>query len=135
MLVTVARFLDPWEAHIVCGRLQADGILATVAFANHAIVNWPMAYALGGTAVQVPDDYLDQSRELLAAYHSGELGLDASETRQVPEGHCPVCWSTDLEPVSPWHQRMLVVLLGFFGATFPTSGDEVKCGACGYRTH
>jgi hypothetical protein len=135
MLVTVARFLDPWEAHIVCGRLQADGILASVAFANHAIVNWPMAYALGGTAVQVPEDYLDQSRELLAAYHSGELGLDAPETRQVPEGHCPVCWSTDLQPVIRWHQRLLVVLLGFFGATFPTGSDEVKCGACGYRTH
>ena len=61
--------------------------------------------------------------------------LDVPETRQVPEGYCPVCWSTDLEPVIPWHQRMLVVLLGFFGATFPTSSDEVKCGACGYRKH
>ena len=133
MLVTVARFLDPWEAHIVCGRLQADGILATVAFANHAIVNWPMAYALGGTAVQVPDDYLEQSRELLAAYHSGELGLDPSEERSVLEGRCPVCGSRDLQPVIPWHQRVLVVLLATFVATFPTNSQQWKCNACGYR--
>lgn len=133
MLVTVARFLDPWEAHIVCGRLQADGILASVAFANHAIVNWPMAYALGGTAVQVPDDYVEQSLELLAAYNAGELGLDDSAERLVPEGHCPVCRSTDLQPIIPWHQRVLVVLLGVFAATFPTSSQQWKCNACGYR--
>lgn len=136
MLVTVARFLDPWEAHIVCGALQADGILASVAFANHAIVNWPMAYALGGTAVQVPDDYLDQSRRLLAEYYSGELELeDPGVESKVPEGHCSVCRSTDLQPVIPWRQRVLVMLLGMFGATFPTSSTEWKCGACGYRGH
>lgn len=135
VLQTVARFLDPWEAHIVCARLVAEDIPATVGFAHHALVDWPMAYALGGTAVQVPDDYLDQARALLAAYHAGELGLEAGEAEPVPEGHCPVCRSADLQPVIPWHQRVLVVVLGAFGATFPTGSGAWKCGICGHRTH
>lgn len=134
MLQTVERFLDPWEAHIVCARLNAEDIPATVGFANHALVNWPMAYALGGTAVQVPDDYLEQARALLAAYHAGELGVDADEAEAVPEGRCPVCRSADLEPLIPWHQRLLVLLLYIFGATFPTGGGAWKCRNCGNRT-
>ena len=42
MLVTLAKFLDPWEAYIVQALLKADGVPATVAFANHAIIDWPM---------------------------------------------------------------------------------------------
>jgi hypothetical protein len=54
MLLTVAKFLDPWEAYVVQTRLAVDGIPATVAFANHAIVNWPISLALGGVPVQAP---------------------------------------------------------------------------------
>lgn len=133
VLQTVARFLDPWEAHIVCARLNAEDIPASVGFANHAIVDWPAALALGGTAVQVPDDYIEQARALVAAYHAGELGLEATEAESVPDGRCPRCGSADLRPVIPWHQRALVVLLSLFGATFPTGEGVRECGACGYR--
>ena len=133
MLVTVARFLDPWEAHIVCGRLQADGILATVAFANHAIVNWPMAYALGGTAVQVPADYAEQAGRLIADYRAGRLAAEVVEDVPVGEGRCPRCGSFDIRRTVPVRQRWMAALLGVFSATFPTRESEVECGECGMK--
>lgn len=62
MLVTLARFLDPWEAYVVRALLEAEGLPATVAHAHHAIANWPMSLALGGTAVQVPAPLLVSAR-------------------------------------------------------------------------
>src|SRR5690606_41391777 len=89
MLQTVERFLDPWEAHIVCARLNADGIPATVAFANHAIIDWPAVLALGGTAVQVPEEHLAHARRIAAEDRAGELEADLPEEPELKEGCCP----------------------------------------------
>ncbi|WP_140909720.1 putative signal transducing protein [Cognatiluteimonas lumbrici] len=133
MLQTVERFLDPWEAHIVCARLNADGIPATVAFANHAIIDWPAALALGGTAVQVPEEHLAQARRIAAEYRAGELEADLPEEPELQEGCCPECGSGPVRQVAPLRQRLLAGLLGIFGATFPTRESEMVCDNCGAR--
>ena len=133
MLQTVERFLDPWEAHIVCARLNAEGIPATVAFANHAIIDWPAALALGGTAVQVPEEHLVQARRIVAEYRAGELEAELPEEPLVRKGRCPECGSSAIRRVVPLRQRLLAGLLGVFGATFPTRENEMACSACGTR--
>ena len=51
MLATVTRYFDPWEAHILCARLVAEGIPASVIGDQHIMANWPMSVALGGAAL------------------------------------------------------------------------------------
>jgi ribosomal protein S27AE len=133
MLQTVARFLDPWEAHIVCARLNAEDIPATVAFANHAIVDWPAALALGGTAVQVPADYAEQAGQLIADYRAGRLEAEVLEDAPAGERRCPRCGSLDIHRTVPVRQRWMAAVLGLFSATFPTRESEVECGKCGMR--
>lgn len=133
MLVTLTRFVDPWEAHVVRARLEADGIPATIAHAGHAIVNWPMSLALGGTAVQVPAVSLTPARELLDDYASGALeeALDAS--LGMAREHCPGCGSSDFERTMPLRERLVALVIVVLFAPFPARRSLRICSACGHR--
>lgn len=131
MLVTLARFIDPWEAEVVRTRLEADGIPATVAFANHAIVNWPMSLALGGTAVQVPASLLEQSRALLSDYQTGVLEAELNEEVGIKGEHCPRCGSTDFTRTMPLRKRLSAVAIVLLFAPYPTSRTRFICRDCG----
>lgn len=72
-LFTVAQYLDPMEAHMARGCLVAAGIPAVVADANMS--NQPMMPVMGGVRVQVPESYLQQSQEVLAALARGDFAL------------------------------------------------------------
>lgn len=133
MLVTLARFLDPWEAHVVKAQLEADGIPATVAFAQHAIANWPMSLALGGTAVQVPASFTAQAWMLLADYEAGVLEKVLCEAIGLQMEHCPRCGSTDFKRTMPWRKRAGAILIILFFAPFPTSRSKFICRNCGCR--
>ena len=135
MLVTLAKFLDPWEAYIVRARLQADGIPATVAFANHAIANWPVSLALGGTVVQVPVSFLEQAREILADYRSGALEDEMNDAVGSQKEHCPRCGSCNFKRTLPWRKRLYATLVVLFVAVYPIKYSLLVCGACGFRWH
>ena len=132
MLVTLARFLDPWEAHVVCARLRADGLFAEVANDRMAIVDWPMAYALGGTQLQVKDEDLAEARAIFEAYRRGELDVehDVPPDAEVE----PTCTCPPRGPHIPWGQRVLVValyLVTFSWVIFPTRTVGGLCATCG----
>lgn len=132
MPVTIATFLDPAEAHIVCGRLQAEGIAASVAFDGHVGANWPLALALGGVAVQVPASQFADAAGILQAYAAGEYAGDVDAiTGDVP-AVCTACGGEECIARVPAAQKALAVALFLFGgATFPTRQDDVVCARCG----
>lgn len=72
-LFMVARYLDPIEAHLARGCLAAAGIPAVVADDNMS--NQPMVPVMGGVRVLVPESYLQQSQEVLAALARGDFAL------------------------------------------------------------
>ena len=74
-LFIAARYLDPMEAHMARGCLVAAGIPAVVADDNHIQSNQLMSPALGGVRVLVPQEYLLQSQEALAALARGDFAL------------------------------------------------------------
>lgn len=74
--VTVARFLVPTYAHIMRGRLEADGIPAIVADGNFVQNNSLLAVAVGGVRLQVPAALAAEAREILAAIRAGSIALD-----------------------------------------------------------
>lgn len=75
-LVVAAKYLSPTDAYLVQGCLAAGGIPAVVADANHVQADQLIAPALGGVRILVPESYLTQTAELLAALERGELALD-----------------------------------------------------------
>ncbi len=84
MYRTVARFLDPIEAHIVCGRLCAEGIPAHVADDQMSLANWEWRQAIGGTRVRVADADYTQARALIAELDAGAFALDPEAAASPP---------------------------------------------------
>ena len=78
MPVTIERFLDPWEAHVVKARLVAEGIDATVSN-DQLASDWPIAFAVGGAALRVPESDAARAREVIAAYRRGDYARDLGE--------------------------------------------------------
>ena len=71
MLTTVAAFREPWEAQLFCGRLEAEGIPAFVAFDCHIGIAWHYSVALGGVRVQVPADHWEDARAIESLCRAG----------------------------------------------------------------
>ena len=84
-LFIVARYLEPIEAHMARGCLEAAGIPAVVADDNHIQANQLMSPAMGGVRVLVPRDYLQQSQETLAALARGDFAIDDDADVGQPE--------------------------------------------------
>lgn len=133
MLVTLARFVDPWEAQVVRARLAADGIPASVAYAHHAVAYWPMSLALGGTAVQVPATFLDRSRTLYSDYETGTLENELHAELGTSRETCPRCGSSDFKRTMAWHKRLLAILIVLVLAPFPARRSRRICHNCGCR--
>ena len=72
---TVARYLIPTEAHVVCGCLQAAGIAAVVVDDQYVQSNLLLAPAIGGVRVLVPEQDLSAAQEVLQAFERGDLAL------------------------------------------------------------
>jgi hypothetical protein len=73
--VTIARVLVPMDAHILRGRLEAEGIPALVADGNLVQTNSLLSVAVGGVRVQVPAPFVSQAREIMAAIGGGAFAL------------------------------------------------------------
>jgi hypothetical protein len=92
MLMTAARFTEPWEAHLFRMLLEAEGLFAVVAFDQHASTNYSFAWALGGVRVLVVEEELEQAFAIerhcrsggYAALLDAEFGLPALSVRREP---------------------------------------------------
>lgn len=76
MFATVARYHDPIEAHIACGRLRAEGIDAHVADDHLGLANWEWRLALGGTRLRVAEADALLARTVLRELESGSYALE-----------------------------------------------------------
>jgi hypothetical protein len=83
--ITIARFLIPLDAHILRGRLEAEGIPAIVADGNLTQTNSLLSVAVGGARVQVPVPYVAEAMGVMAALRSGAFTLRENEDLG-PEG-------------------------------------------------
>lgn len=72
---TVARFLNPTDAHIVCSCLKAAGVQAVVADANLAQTNSLWIIALGGTRVLVTASHVAEAKKVIEAFNRGDYAL------------------------------------------------------------
>lgn len=74
-LFIVARPLEPTQAWLLRNVLVAGGVPAVVADNNHVQAYSLLALALGGVRVLVPQEFVAQSLELIAAFERGDFAL------------------------------------------------------------
>src|SRR5262249_55517631 len=74
-LVEVARLLDPIEAEMLRGRLEAEGVPAMVADKLTA-TQVLYRYTIGGVRILVPEAYLERAREVVKADARGDYAID-----------------------------------------------------------
>jgi hypothetical protein len=133
MLVTVASFREPWEAHLLRGRLQAEGILAFVAFDQHAGNKWIISNALGGAKVQVSSDEIELAREVEAECRNGVFKKHLeSQIGELDDPVCPHCGGTEFRKRRPFLRAALAVILSLgTGTILPPIGWILDCKTCG----
>ena len=104
MFVTIARFADPLEAQIACGRLRAEGVDAHVADAHMGLANWEWRLAVGGTRVLVDETDAEFARRVMRDLDAGRYALDADA-------------EPALQPPSreSWSSRLAWIALMLFG--------------------
>jgi hypothetical protein len=83
-LFEVARYLEPMEARLAQGCLEASGIPAVLADDQLVQTNILLAPALGGVRILVPQEHLQQAEAVLDALRRGEFEL--GEDVDVGEG-------------------------------------------------
>lgn len=134
MLTTIGRYFDPWEAHILRARLLAEGVPASVIGDQHIIANWPLSVALGGAALQVPQQFAVQAQGIIAAYHAGTYEEELIAEHPEAMDLCPACGAAEISGSVPNTQRALAVAAFLVAsAPFPTRASHMQCGVCDHR--
>ncbi len=72
---TVARYLNPTQAHIVRSCLEAAGVPAMIADDNMVRMLSIISVAVGGVRILVPADRVAEAREVIAAFNRGDFAL------------------------------------------------------------
>ena len=111
MYRTVAAYPDPLLAHIVRGRLEAEGIAAWLADEHSVLMNWDWRLALGGVKVRVATERFDEARALVRELDGGAFAIAVDEDDPLPA--CRETWSSRLAYFAlfamslplPWSRR------------------------------
>lgn len=133
MLATVAIFRDPWEAHMLRMRLEAEGMPASVAYEFHIGNNWLWSTALGGARVQVWHRLAADARDVWQRCRDGEFRDHlVTEFGDIDDPRCPHCGSTELR------KRRSVAMIALFAAalfilSLPAWGWVYTCRKCGTK--
>jgi len=134
MLITIATFTNPLEAHIVRGRLQVEGIETYVAHEHHIWANWFLSTALGGVKLQVRPEDAQQAREILRQEQTGDYETLVSETGHEsaePQSACPVCHSANITPTRR-SGRISLFIVWLSSLPLPYSSVSMACRNCGH---
>ena len=126
MLVTIATYSFPYEAHIAKSRLDSEGIPAFVADEHTINMQWLYSNAMGGVRLQVPGSYAEEAARILAEDREPAL----MEEVEVDAERCPHCGSLDTEFHQIGRRWAFLVFLGINFPLFPVK-NGIKCNQCG----
>jgi len=129
MLLTIDRYLNPIEAHIVRGRIEAEGVPAYVQHEHHIWAKWTISLALGYVKVQVNAEDLEASCAIIEKLQAGEYALADEDEPNVSV--CAKCGSSGLENVN-WSWKLAILAVMFFLLVIPYTIYRVKCVECGH---
>lgn len=120
--ITIDRFDHPTDAHIAAGRLESEGIPVFLLGIHHASINWLIATALGGIRLQVPAQYEDEARRLLAE----------SAPDDPDDERCPRCGSIRSSAMTN-DRKTAFLAVHLLGIPLPWRSSRRHCDACGHE--
>lgn len=132
MLVAVANFTVPLEAHLFRTRLQAEGIFAVVAHDHHVGMAANIAWGLGGAKVQVRREDALAARAIERDCIAGRYRAELDATFGQEAERCPHCGGADFKTYSFVWDRAIVMTAAVLGGTaFPTLAEPLRrCRRC-----
>jgi len=128
MLITIGQYINPIEAHIVKGRLEAEGVAAYIQHENHVWANWTLSQALGYVKVQVSPEDVEAASAIIEKYMAGEYTLTEDEDNKNI-GQCPQCGSIRTEQVD-WSWKLALWIMILFPLAIPYTIYRVECTEC-----
>ena len=137
MLITVATYPSPIEAHIFAGRLEAEGIPCVLEDEHIVAANWLYSNAVGGVKLRVRRDDAENAvailREMEPAGEDGTLdscdqALD-SEVADDEAVSCPECHSKNVQ-YQKYAKRLVYATWLFLGFPLPFLRRKWVCGDC-----
>ncbi|MDE1987770.1 MAG: hypothetical protein KGL29_02835 [Alphaproteobacteria bacterium] len=134
VLITVAAFREPWEAHMFCARLMAEGVPATIIHEYHIGNAWHSSVALGGVKVQVPDARKEEAEAVERLCRSGKFkSLLQSEFGDLDDVRCPHCGSGEYRKRRPLLRAAAAIAVSFTFMILPPLGWVYFCEKCGTK--
>jgi hypothetical protein len=132
MNITISTSTTAIEAHIIRGRLEAEGIPAFVAFEHHVWAKWWLSHALGGVCVQVPPAYVNDANQIITNINNGKYLAELEDEIPFSEPTlCPFCNSDSTAQVDwPWRLALLSIIL--LSLPIPYTQHLTKCTFCSY---
>jgi len=133
MTKTVSVHTDALEAHIVKGRLEAEGIPVYIADEYHISLYWPVSMALGGVKVKVPLSYVEQADSVINNLDIGLYDTSVEVAKIKTEATlCPSCNSKNTKRID-WIWKLAFIPLFFsFFMPIPFSKLANKCNDCSH---
>jgi len=132
MLVTITAFREPYEAHLLRGRLQAEGVSAFIAHEMIVANAWHRSIGFGGVKVQVPYDQVETAREIERDCRHGVFKeLLRSEVGDLDDASCPHCGGLVYQKRRPFPRAALALCLSlYFSTVLPPLGWIYRCESC-----
>jgi hypothetical protein len=138
MLITVATFSFPHEAHLAKMRLDAEGIPAFVADEHTINMQWLYSNAMGGVRLQVPAQFVEDAQRLLNEpddFDPTEFE-QAAELSPGPDAEpeiCTRCGGALGEP-QPTGRRPAFLAWLLIGLPLWPLRKRRRCSVCGVST-
>lgn len=130
MLANATTTIDPIEAHIIRGRLEAEGLHPTVAFEHHIRMNWFISHALGGVKVQVPPSEAEQASEIVQKINQDYYRHILDDVEETQDHFCcPKCGSQNIRR-SRFTESLALVVLWFVTLPIPFQTGAYLCQSC-----
>ena len=126
MLTTIDHYLNPIEAHIVKGRIEAEGVSAYIQHQHHIWAKWTLSLALGYVKIQVNANDVTAANTILDKLRAGDYALPDDE---ADVGICPKCSSINKQRVD-WSWKLALMVFVFFQISLPYTVHRVRCGSC-----
>jgi len=134
MLVTVAAFREPWEAHMFASRLEAEGVPAYILHEYHVWNAWHYSNALGGVKVQVSDEQRAEAKQIeLSCRQDGFRSLLEAEFGSLDDLRCPKCGAQDSWKRRPVVATIVAAVMLPLGVPVPPTNWVYFCNRCATR--
>jgi len=130
MLVTIATFSFPHEAHLAKAQLDAFGIPSFIADEHTINMQWLFSNAMGGVRLQVPQEFAVQAQEALSEPTEIEPVPDSEMGPEPAPVVCPHCRGALGESYTAGKRPAVITWL-FLGVPLWPIKKVRKCTACG----